>query len=167
MQGQIGVKSSKGEGSTFWFTFRMKIARDFLSAKTKKTKLNQGSAKSLNVLLVDDNAINRKVAMFTLQKLGHRVESAVDGKEAVEKYTQGDFDVILMDVQMPVMDGYEATAAIRSLQEDPDRPQSRIVAMTANAEKGEMEKCIELGMDDFISKPFKSEDLIKKLKHPI
>ncbi len=167
MQGQIGVKSRKGEGSTFWFTFRMKIARDLLTAKTKKTKINQASAKSLNVLLVDDNAINRKVAMFTLQKLGHRVESAVDGKEAVDKYTQGDYDVILMDVQMPVMDGYEATAAIRSLQEDPDRPQSRIVAMTANAEKGEMEKCIELGMDDYISKPFKSEDLEKKLKHPI
>jgi two-component system, sensor histidine kinase len=164
MNGKIGVDSQPGKGSEFWFVFKMKIGKDDSLIAKKKTKVSQLPSRSLDVLLVDDNAINRKVALFTLQKLGHTVESAENGQEAVDKFINGNFDVILMDIQMPVMDGYTATHEIRKLQEESPGPgKTRIIAMTANAEKGEREKCIQLGMDDYISKPFKSEDLEKKL----
>jgi two-component system, sensor histidine kinase len=159
MDGEIGVESEEGKGSKFWFTFQMKISPEEVKLSQKKPKVSQSPSQSLNILLVDDNAINRKVALFTLQKLGHVVESVENGKEAVDAFRNGNFDVILMDIQMPVMDGYQATAEIRDLQNSGHFPNSKIVAMTANAEKGEMEKCLELGMDDYISKPFKSESL--------
>lgn len=165
MDGKIGVESAKGKGSEFWFEFKMRVNKNISEKPVKKTKAAQLPSQSYNILLVDDNAINRKVAMFTLQRLGHTVESAENGLEAVQKFLAGNFDVILMDIQMPIMDGYEATAEIRRLQdEQPLLSQARIIAMTANAEKGEMEKCIMLGMDDYISKPFRSEDLEKKLQ---
>lgn len=165
MQGQIDVNSKPGEGSEFWFTLKLGKVVKPPDASENIQKSHRLPGKSLNVLLVDDNAINRKVALFNLQKLGHRVESAENGLEAVEKYAFGQFEAILMDVQMPVMDGYEATREIRKLEEKrlTQRP-IRIIAMTANAEKGEMDKCIELGMDDYISKPFKPEDLEKILQ---
>ena len=96
--------------------------------------------------------------MGFLKKWGHDVSLAVNGREAVEKVEQQEFDLILMDIQMPELNGFEATAAIRELEVD-SSTRRFIVAMTAEAMKGDREKCLEAGMDDYISKPFKPEDL--------
>jgi two-component system, sensor histidine kinase and response regulator len=106
-----------------------------------------------SVLLVEDNPVNQQVAQAMLTKLGMQMALANDGREAVEQVKAHDFDLILMDCQMPVMDGYEATAAIRRL------PEARgahlpIIALTANAMQGDRQKCLEAGMDDFLSKPY-------------
>jgi signal transduction histidine kinase/CheY-like chemotaxis protein/HPt (histidine-containing phosphotransfer) domain-containing protein len=106
-----------------------------------------------NVLLVEDNPVNQKVAQAMLKKLGVPVEVANDGQEAVERVKACEYDLILMDCQMPVMDGYQATAAIRSLHEGRVH-RLPIVALTANAMQGDRQRCIEVGMDDFLSKPY-------------
>jgi two-component system sensor histidine kinase/response regulator len=123
---------------------------------------------SFNILLAEDNLINQTLAIKLLEKRGHRVTLASNGIEAVEAFKKGDFDLIIMDIQMPEMDGFEATRAIRKLEAgDPQQSpianhQSSIqgipiVAMTAHAMKGDREKCIDAGMDDYVSKPIKPE----------
>jgi CheY-like chemotaxis protein len=109
----------------------------------------------LRILVADDNAINRRVAELMLKHAGFTVDMASDGSEAVEAHTSRPYDVILMDSQMPVMDGFEATRRIRQL----DQPQPVIIAITANALSGERERCLSLGMDDYVSKPFTAEQL--------
>jgi CheY-like chemotaxis protein len=109
----------------------------------------------LRILLADDNAINRRVAELMLKHAGFTVDMASDGTEAVEAHTSRPYDLILMDSQMPVMDGFEATRRIRQL----DQPQPVIIAITANALAGERERCLSLGMDDYLSKPFTAEQL--------
>lgn len=113
---------------------------------------------ALRVLLVEDGLANQCLATAVLKKWGHQVEVAENGQVAIEKYRQGDFDLILMDVQMPVMDGFQATAAIRQLEE---RSGTRIpiIAMTAHAMKGDRERCLDGGMDGYISKPMRRGDL--------
>jgi len=167
MHGEIGAESLHGKGSEFWFTAELTLAKHSDGIKELKQKSIKLPSKSFNILLVDDNVINRKVALFNLQKLGHRVESAENGEEAVEKFKTGSFDAILMDIMMPVMDGYEATREIRKIEQENNFQPIRIIAMTANAEKGEMDKCIDLGMDDYISKPFRPENLEEKLQKEI
>jgi CheY-like chemotaxis protein len=121
---------------------------------------------SVRILLAEDNPVNQKLAKMMLTKAGYKVEVANNGQEAVEKYktSPGDFDLIFMDIQMPVMDGIAATKAIRRYEEQPvtrnSQPATRhipIVAMTAYAMKGDREKCIEAGMDDYITKPIKRD----------
>ena len=131
---------------------------------------------SLNILLAEDNLINQTLAIKLLETRGHRVTLASNGIEAVEAFKKGDFDLILMDIQMPEMDGFEATREIRKLEtRDPQNRgialnrQSRIlrqnferipiIAMTAHAMTGDREKCIDAGMDDYVSKPIKPEAL--------
>jgi len=168
MKGEMGVESEMGKGSEFWFRIELGLVHDGEISIVPARKQIKLASKALNILLVDDNAINRKVALFNLQKLGHRVESAENGLEAVEKFTAGQFDVVLMDIMMPVMDGYDATREIRRQEDERQFPKkARIIAMTANAEKGEMDKCIDLGMDDYICKPFRPDDLEEKLNVPV
>ncbi|MFZ0484767.1 MAG: response regulator, partial [Desulfobacterales bacterium] len=125
---------------------------------------------SLNILLVEDNLINQTLATKLLETRGHRVILASNGVEAVEAFKNGDFDLILMDIQMPEMDGFEATREIRKLETGDPQPspiinhQSSIhsipiIAMTAHAMMGDREKCIDAGMDDYVSKPINPEAL--------
>ena len=111
------------------------------------------------VLLVEDNSINRAMAKEMLKGLGFVVTSAINGKIGVEKAQENEFDLILMDCQMPEMDGFEATKAIRELQEQEKIKPTPIIALTANAMKGDRELCIKAGMDDYITKPVKKDTL--------
>ncbi len=117
------------------------------------------------ILLVEDNRINQMVAQRILERVGFDVEIAENGKIAVEKYAAGTYDLILMDVQMPEMNGFDATMAIR--KNETNQNHIPIIAMTAHAMKGDREKCLAIGMDDYISKPVQKDELIKKLNHYI
>ena len=112
---------------------------------------------SVKLLLVEDHNINQRVAMGILKGLGITADIAQNGQEAVQAVSQIHYDIILMDIQMPVMDGYEATHAIRQQEGD---THNVIIAMTANAMQGDREKCLAAGMDDYISKPIKVEELV-------
>ena len=141
---------------------------DLLNSPAVKTPLISEEAppetftRHLHVLLAEDNRVNQLVAVHLLEKRGHRVEVVGDGRAAVEAVRQGDFDLVLMDVQMPEMDGFEATAAIRS-QSGPSR-HLPIVAMTAHALKGDLERCIEAGMDGYVSKPVTPDTLERAIR---
>ena len=117
----------------------------------------------LTVLLAEDNAVNQKLASRLLQKMGHQVTLAANGEEAVRAHSEGRFDVILMDVQMPEMNGFEATARIRE-REKITGDHVPIIALTAHAIQGDRERCLEAGMDDYLSKPLNSAALGEKLE---
>src|SRR5205823_2364699 len=110
------------------------------------------------LLLAEDNPINQKLAIRLLEKQGHSVVIAHNGREAVDTWARGRFDLILMDVQMPELDGMEATGVIRELENATDR-RTPILAMTAHAMKGDRERCLSAGMDGYVSKPIRSEEL--------
>src|SRR5581483_8401247 len=116
------------------------------------------SGKRLHILLAEDNAVNQRVAARMLEKLGHDVELADNGFQAVQKFNEKAFDMVLMDVQMPEMDGFQATAAIRKL-ELTQAKHTPVIAMTAHALKGDRERCLEAGMDGYIAKPVHIDDL--------
>jgi CheY-like chemotaxis protein len=115
------------------------------------------------ILVVEDNMVNRKVAHFMLEKKGHDISAVENGKEALDAMENNIFDLILMDVQMPVMDGFEATAAIRK-KEETTGTHIPIIAMTAHTMKGDREKCLEAGMDEYVTKPLNPEELSQRIK---
>ena len=161
MGGEVGVESRQGEGSTFWFTARFE-AVNTLAAEAQSEQRNSSPAMLSNgyrILLVEDNAVNEKVAVRFLQKLGYAVEVARDGREGVDVWARGGFDLILMDCQMPVLDGYAATREIRS--REGGRSRIPIVALTANTMKNDDLKCKEAGMDDHLGKPL-DRDLLAR-----
>jgi signal transduction histidine kinase/CheY-like chemotaxis protein len=131
----------------------------------KKVDKNQ----PLNILLVEDNIFNQKVVIYNLEKSGHKIDVAENGKAAVEKYKNNNYDLILMDIQMPEMDGHEATRIIRMMEKEATEKQGKdsytpIIAMTANAMKEDEEKSLKSGMDAHLSKPFNSEKFLKTIK---
>jgi len=123
-------------------------------------EMRRAPGMKLRVLLAEDNLINQKLAVRILEKQGHGVTVANDGVEAVAAAQNGEFDVILMDVQMPNMGGLEAAAAIRTLERGTGR-HVPIVALTAHAMKGDQERCLEAGMDGYVSKPIQANHLLE------
>ena len=113
----------------------------------------------LSILLAEDNLVNQKIAVRRLERMGHQVAVASNGHEALTLYKKSNFDCILMDIQMPEMDGYEATSAIRSFEQAETKTPIFIIAMTAHAMKGDKEQCLAAGMDSYISKPFRADAL--------
>jgi len=121
------------------------------------------SGDALSLLLVEDHPVNQKLIASLLQRWGHQLDIAEDGAVGVEKFRSGRYDMILMDMQMPVMDGLEATRRIREIERSEQREPTRIVAMTANAMQGDRELCLQAGMDDYLSKPIKAPELMRYL----
>ncbi len=120
--------------------------------------------KDVRILLAEDNDINRDVVLTRLSKLGYSADIAVDGRSAVEAWEKKAYDLILMDCQMPEMDGFEATREIRRLEQSAQRKRVAIVALTANALEGDRERCLDAGMDDHLSKPFRQEQLSEAIE---
>jgi len=123
----------------------------------------QESKKGLRILLAEDNLVNRTLVVRLLEKNGNAVEVATDGREALDKFEAGNFDLVLMDVQMPEMDGFEATAAIREMEQTKGG-HLPIIAMTAHALKGDRERCLAAGMDGYIAKPIHVDELLKEIE---
>jgi CheY-like chemotaxis protein/HPt (histidine-containing phosphotransfer) domain-containing protein len=157
MNGTIAVKSKKGEGTqvNIQLSFAKGIETDL--PKKDNSHVEAHILADKKILLVEDNEMNRVVAETILNQYGASISEAVNGVEAVDAIRLNKYDIVLMDIQMPVMDGLEATRVIRN----EIRSNIPIIALTANAVKGEMEKCIQAGMNDYLSKPFEEEDLIR------
>ena len=156
MGGYVRVKSKEGVGSEFSFTIPMKVSKDKYVNKETAKKATRNY--NVDILLVEDNAINQKVAKRTLEKLGLRVHLAVDGLDAIEKAKGSEYSVILMDIQMPRMNGVEATEHLLS-----EGYSSPIIAMTANVLEKDIKMYFEKGFKGYIPKPFKHYDLVSTL----
>ncbi len=155
MGGKLAVDSRPGAGSEFFFTIAFNCVAEPAAAAARPTA--PAKHRDLRVLIAEDNPVNQQVASTMLRRRGHTVEIVNNGQEAVEILRREKFDVVLMDLQMPILDGLGATAAIRA---DETGKRTPIVALTANAATGERERCLSAGMDDYLSKPFRATDLI-------
>ncbi len=172
MGGTIGVLSADGKGSEFWFTLPFDVSAEAKVEAMRKTIVPMARlpvedpcpGRAPNILLVEDNDINQKVAQSLLNKFGLSADTASNGEEALVALSQKTYDLVLMDVQMPVMDGFEATRRIRSPSSLVLNPAVPIVAMTAYALQGDRERCMAAGMDGYVSKPFTSDALIVLLE---
>jgi CheY-like chemotaxis protein len=167
MGGEIGCESAPGKGSLFWFSVPLARATGFTGAISAddRTPSLQPSAEpliQLRILLAEDNLVNQKVAERIISKLGHQLEIVTNGREAVAAAKRGGYDVILMDCQMPEMDGLSAARAIRAL--GGTHSEVPIVAITANAMTGDRERCLDAGMNDYLAKPFSPDQLKEKIE---
>jgi signal transduction histidine kinase/DNA-binding response OmpR family regulator len=166
MEGEIWAESTLGEGSTFHFTAAFEVATASDSATSTRQEQQVESDRAalpegrLRILLAEDNAINQAYAVRILTKNGHAVTVAKDGAEAIANWEREEFDLVLMDLQMPNVDGFQATASIREKEADSDR-YTPIVAITAHAER---EQCLESGMDGFVANPIQTDKLFAEIE---
>ncbi|ENO88066.1 ATP-binding protein [Thauera linaloolentis] len=158
MGGVLGVDSMPGEGSHFFFTLRLELAAPDVAeavdpAATMEVPQPMRPERSAAILVVEDNPINQKLAVALLARRGYELTVAEDGLQGLEKVIEGNFDLVLMDLQMPVMDGLEATRRIRAHERECGRRRIPILAMTASAREEDRQICLAAGMDDFLTKP--------------
>ena len=161
MGGDLTVSSAQGIGSVFTLTVP-KVAAQLkdlpgMPGTISPARLHAGRA--LRVLLVEDNPVNRLLARTLLEQAGHQVVSAEDGQSGLSLWQQQPVDVVLMDIQMPVLDGLSATREMREIERQQGLRRTPVIAMTANAMSGDRERCLAAGMDDYIAKPFRREEL--------
>ncbi len=164
MGGRIAVESTPGTGSLFHFTIELGVhagaLHDEEAPAASAPRAAAATARSgLHVLLAEDNAVNQRVAQRFLERLGHQVTVANDGREAVDHWRQRPFDLVLMDIQMPEMDGFEAVAVIRAAEKDRGM-RTPVIALTAHAMSGDRERCLAAGMDGYLTKPVKLAQLV-------
>ncbi len=187
MSGMLDFSSEPGVGSRFWFTLPLDHAgrrvrqhgrhrggrrrcsttspmggKEAAPASTqveRRQRSPQAPMRAARVLVAEDNVVNQRLVKRMLEKLGHTVDIAVDGAQAVTLAVASGYDIILMDCSMPEKDGYQATREIRRLQLEGASPRTPIIALTANAMPEDREKCLAAGMDDYLSKPISQEDL--------
>ncbi|MFO0844422.1 MAG: ATP-binding protein [Gemmataceae bacterium] len=162
MGGALRVESEPGRGSRFWFAVRLEPA----VAPSPPPPAPWRSLRPLRILLAEDNPANKEVAVYMLENAGHLVAVASTGREAIRQLAGERFDLVLMDVQMPEMDGFEATRAIRARERE-GGGRLPVVAMTAHAMKGDRERCLAAGMDDYVTKPIDAAELFAAIARAV
>lgn len=162
MNGKMWLESELGKGSTFHFTARFSraLAKRTIAARVSEAEVISSVTRSLRILVAEDNLVNQRLMSAILQKKGHLVSLVASGREAVNVSAKLQFDLVLMDMQMPEMDGFEATAIIRQREENTGR-RLRIVAVTASAMSGDRERCLAAGLDDYLAKPIDQAELYR------
>lgn len=164
--GELGVHSQDGTTPVFWCRIPVQHSPLHHSVQTRQTSIEASGTPDghekcpVRILMAEDNSINQRVGKLILQRAGYVIDLVADGCEAVEAHRSEPYDMILMDCQMPTMDGFEATRRIRTNS----HRQPIIIAVTANALVGERERCLAAGMDDYLSKPFQAEQLVAIVK---
>jgi two-component system sensor histidine kinase/response regulator len=167
MGGEIAAKSELGAGSRFWFEVPLPAATSSIRQPAREQSVRRGQQKSEQrgalVLVVEDSPVNRVVAVGVLERCGYHVHVVNDGREALQALSSQRYDAVLMDCQMPDVDGYQATEELRR-RERGSSYHTPVIAMTAHAMVGDRERCLAAGMDDYLSKPVRSQILAEVLE---